>query len=44
MEEAFELYIGELQKEKFNHPVWQNAARKIWWLAHLSESNNQLKK
>jgi hypothetical protein len=37
MEEAFELYVGELGKEKFSHSVWQNAARKLWWLAHLSE-------
>jgi hypothetical protein len=39
MEEVFELYVGQLSGERFSHPVWQNAARKIWWLAHLSESH-----
>ena len=36
LEGAFGDYLEELQKRGWNHRQWTNAARKIWWLIHLS--------
>ncbi len=37
LESDFEDYLAKLQKCGWNHRLWINAARKIWWLIRLSQ-------
>jgi len=37
LEASFEEYLADLEKRDWNSRLWTNAARKIWWLARLSE-------
>jgi hypothetical protein len=37
LESAFDSYLAKLQKHGWNHRLWINAARKIWWLIRLSQ-------
>jgi hypothetical protein len=37
IEDAFKSYVKELEHSQMDHPVWQRARRKIWWLIRLSE-------
>jgi len=37
LERAFGEYIAQLQKRSWDHKLWTHAARKIWWLARLSQ-------
>lgn len=36
LESAFNLYIDELSKAKWDDKVWKKARRKIWWLTKSS--------
>jgi len=37
IESAFNLYIDELSKAKWDDKVWKRARRKIWWLTKSSQ-------
>jgi len=37
LESAFNLYIDELSKAKWDDKVWKRARRKIWWLTKSSQ-------
>ena len=36
LEGCFKKYLGELETHSWEHEIWANAARKIWWLVRLS--------